>query len=105
MGLFIIISHRLTFMGKEFRPMSEMFESGRFSVPDNSDVWRERLKANGLYYFLNYAVLLAGSFMLSSITDRNFMGPCLLGIVSHASLRKRSVKSKFESFKDDLKFK
>jgi len=92
--------HKFIMSPNQSRPWTEMFESTRFSVPENQDIWRERLETNILYYFINYFIIFIIFIFVGFIIDKFmvllFLGLCF--IIMHSSFRKRSIKSKFNRY-------
>ena len=86
-------------MTAQSRSWNEMFDSTEFSIPQDQDVWVKRLETNGLYYMINYLIISFIFLFVTYITDKSCILLNILFIFNHASLKKRSIKSKFNHYK------
>ena len=85
------------------RSWKEMFQTTEFSLPENSEVLKKRLETNGLYYLLNYIFVTFICVILGSFCDRSGLSISLLIICLHISLRKRTMKSKWNLYMERQK--
>jgi hypothetical protein len=96
-------------MELQVRSLGEMLENGRFSTPEDWEVWRERLETNGLYYAANYVILFLATIFVSAALGSGEADVHWWGLISicvaflHATLRKRSQRAKASRFQREIK--
>jgi hypothetical protein len=92
-------------MELRLRSLATFLPSDGFSTPENYDIMFERLYTNGLFYMVNYVLLMLAAGVIYDFVDipklEMFPVTMLILIFLHATLRKRSIGAKIHRLKTE----